>query len=434
MRPLSKIEQALTLMNQAFPITVATVLKFQQGSSPEAFRNALDNLQQRHPLLNATIKKNKNDFWFQQMKTVTPIPLEIADRKNDQDWLNVAQAEINKRIDHEPGPLMKAIYLPAANNEGKSELILLFHHAIADSEWLVSTINELLTIAGEYSENKIILPVQPEPLRLSPVMESVLPSAYKGFKLPFRVLPFIINQLREESIYKKRTKNLKDPPIPATSDNFLMNIFFSEETTTELVKWVRKKRLSINSVVSAAFLLAVWRQCFKGEDRLMRSINFANLRPYLSPPLSAENAGCFISLMRFMVSMNANITLEEIARQLNDKTIKALKKGDKFLFSKMSKTLIKQTLRNYDTRASSVLLSYAGPLLLKEQYGNIRLNGIHGFITNNHLGPVISGFGKFCFGSLSLDINFLSDETSEEDAVKLTNEIKFLIEEVINNK
>ncbi len=432
MRRLSGQEQAFAVMNHAFPMPAVIVLKFITGPSKNAIRQSLDHLQYRHPLLRASITKLKKEFWFQELNPIISIPLEEIIRKNDGHWLEVVNVEINKKVIDNPGPLLKSIYLTPSKEKEDTELLLVFHHSIIDSVSLIALINELLTYAGQIDKN--ITPVQSTTLPVAPIIESILPGDYKGIRLLFRLIPFMAKQLKDEIIYNKGSKKLKDLPIPLTSDNNVLTVVFTKETTTALIKWSRQNKISLNSLIAAAMLLAIHRRYYFGKDRLMRHMNFANLRPYLLPPVNGENEGCYVSMMRFMLFVAANSTVEEIAFSLHQKINKTLKKGDKFIFPLLSKMLIKQTLRKYNSRVSQTLFSYAGAIAIKEEYDNIKLSGVHSFVANNHLGPIISGFGKICFGKLSLDLNFLSDEVSGDKAVDFANEIKVIMEELILNK
>jgi len=76
LRRLSPIEEALAIINQAFPFTVVCVLKIQSGPSPEALQSALTRLQQSNPLLSALIRERNGVFWFEQDMEANPISLQ----------------------------------------------------------------------------------------------------------------------------------------------------------------------------------------------------------------------------------------------------------------------------------------------------------------------------------------------------------------------
>lgn len=165
---------------------------------------------------------------------------------------------------------------------------------------------------------------------------------------------------------------------------------------------------------------------------MLRTVQFANLRPYLNPPLAKIVEGSFIAMMRFDIPLSQENKIIQVAEYIDKQFRQSAKRGDKFLFSILSKFLIKKSFREKKERLSATALSYAGPLQLKKQYGNTAVSDLHCFITNNCLGPELSGFGKICFNRLSLDINFLTAETSREKAMMMANELKSLLLQLIS--
>lgn len=156
----------------------------------------------------------------------------------------------------------------------------------------------------------------------------------------------------------------------------------------------------------------------------MRVVRFSNLRPYLKPPVEKTVVGCFASMMRFTESLSPFRSIAETAAFMDNQYLKSAKRGDKFLFAILSKMMVKRAIRKHNTRLGAAALSYAGAINFKQVYGNIVLRDFHVFITNNCLGTELSGFAKICFGRLSLDLNFLTAETSNKKAKILANEIK----------
>jgi hypothetical protein len=262
---------------------------------------------------------------------------------------------------------------------------------------------------------------------LSPLLKDVLPKSFKGLGLWVHLLPFLSRLISDERKNNKAGRDVKEAPVPASSDNELYLIGFSEEETADLIKWSRKNRISLNNMITSAMILVMNRMVYGGNKTLMRTIQFANLRPYLQPPVSADQEGSFISLMRVTVPVSPGSDIVHLATYLDQQLLKSAKRGDKFLFALFSKLAMKKTIREHNTRMGTTALSFGGPIQLKRQYGNIQLNDVHGFITNIRQGPELAGFGKIFSGRLSLDMNFLSEETSRDKATLLLEEIRSLI-------
>ena len=433
MRALSQLEEALTITNATYPLSAVCVLRLDKGPSEQALQSSLDRLQKYYPFLQAFIIEKNGQYWFEKDINERSVQLKVVQRKDDNQWLEFARRELNLGFDHSSPPLMRAIYLNSTSTTEKSEIILSFHHAIMDSVSLLSFLDHFLTMGGE-EETKLdnLFTTPSKPLTPSPLLRDVLPPTYRMPRLLFRLLPFISRQLKNERVYKKSTGIVKDSPIPASSENHILTLSFSEEETVSLIKWSRKEKLSLNSIIVATMLIVVNHHNYNGRKKMLRTVQFANLRPYLKPPVGKNVEGSFIAMMRFDIPLSQETAMIQVAKQIDEQIRESAKRGDKFLFSLLSKILIKKSFRAKKERLSATALSYAGPLQLKKQYGHIVVSDIHGFITNNCLGPELSGFGKICFNRLSLDLNFLSAETHRDKALTMTRELKSRLLQLIS--
>ena len=72
-------------------------------------------------------------------------------------------------------------------------------------------------------------------------------------------------------------------------------------------------------------------------------------------------------------------------------------------------------------RMSTTAVSYGGPLAPSDRYGDIEVTDVHGFISNNRLGPVTSAFAKIFRGGLSFDFVFLDTDMDEPTAVRIAD-------------
>ncbi len=68
-------------------------------------------------------------------------------------------------------------------------------------------------------------------------------------------------------------------------------------------------------------------------------------------------------------------------------------------------------------RLGATALSYAGPAPLQKHYGDIQVEKLHAFISNNVLGPEYTDQARLLNGVLGLDIVYL-DEDMEPDTAE----------------
>ena len=234
-------------------------------------------------------------------------------------------------------------------------------------------------------------------------------------------------QLKDETIYKKTNKGIPDAKIPGSSENDIGVLRFSKSETQALIRWSRRKRISINGLLSAAMLILTNEKNYGGRKKLLRTLQFGNLRPYLQPSLKDSAGGSFVSMMRYTVALQPGSTLAATASVIDRQSLKASRRGDKFMFALVSKFLIRKTIRDHRARLGAAALSYLGPVSLKQQYGATRVNAVHGYISNNYLGAELTGFAKIFSEELSIDLNFLTAELSREEARETAHDLKQLI-------
>jgi hypothetical protein len=430
-RPLSQIEESFTLINLFYPMTVVCVIKLDKSPPEDIVRFSTDNLQLTNPLLKAYIKKFNNRYFFVRDDQKRKISISVINRNNDNQWEDIVRAELNSGFDPGQSPLMKVHYLNSPDFNQPSEVTLSFHHAITDSASIVYIIKQLLTIIDtritnpEYSVSELSLTDHKMPL-----LSDIIPLKYKGSRILFHLIPFIFRQIWDEIRYKLSSRTTSDKPIPDSSENDLLTISFTESETNDLVKWSRGRRLTINSIITAAMLSAVNDHNYQNNKKWLRTVQFANLRPYLKPPVTDNIPGAYVALTRFSVPFNKGDHIADIAAYLDRRMIKSSGRGEKFLYAALSNKLVKSTIRAYNSRLGSTALSYSGAVSLKDKYDTFSVKDIHAYITNNSLGAEFTAFGKIFSGRLSLDCNYLTKEMAREEAAELALSIKSLLLEL----
>ena len=415
-RPLNDIEQAFTISNDAAPLSVVCVLHLSPGPATEDLRAALDRLQGRHPLLRAGIGRSKGRFYFQKLAPAPPLPLSLVFRQDEASWRTVTEEALNTTFDRS-GPLLKCWHVTGPDT-GESEVIVGFHHAIVDGIAARLLLHELLSLAG-----KVALP---EPLD-RPVYPRFPPS-FRKVRLAPRLLAFAGRQLADEWRYRQKGIGA---PVPAHSHNAILSFRLSPALSRQLTLRAGREGLSLNSVLLAAIAHAVFRRRYGNrEERPARLISFADLRPALVPPVSGQQLGCHISMLRFSVLLSERQSLPELARQVRKAHFTAGRRGETFLMALASRHLMRMVLRIQRMRLGLAALSFIGKLELEPAYGALRLHDVKAFITNNRFGPEFSAFGKVLFGSIGLDFTFLTAEMKAEEAEMIVKEIRRTLEKM----
>lgn len=426
MRALNPIEHSFVSINNFYPFVASCVLRISDGPGIEQLRSALNRLQKLHPLLNVVIRERNKGLWFEKDEDLEPVPLNVISRKDDVHWEDIVRHDLNNGFTAKGCPLMRVNYLISSGGPGNAELVISFHHAIVDARLIMFMTDQLLSFASQnaYKDDQSfdVIPYLP-----APDLSKVLPRSFRGIRFIFRLLPFMYRQLKDESIYKKTNKGIADARIPASSENDIVMLSFSKSETDAIKRWSRRKRISINGMLSAAMLIIINQRNYEGRKKLLRALQFGNLRPYLHPSIHDSEGGSFVSMMRYTIPLHPDSGMSRTASLIDKQSLRSSRRGEKFIFALISKFLIKKTIKDHNSRLGATALSYLGPVSIKKQYGKIEVQEIHGYISNNCLGAELTGFAKIFSGQLSMDLNFLRAELSRDKALEAADELKGLI-------
>ena len=214
----------------------------------------------------------------------------------------------------------------------------------------------------------------------------------------------------------RRTINGREAPIQPDARCRIVTRSLDVESTNDLVSRARRRRLTTNSVVGAALLRATHQHLYRYQDLPMRAISFADLRPSLRPTPSSDVLGCYISMLRHTILVGPDDDLWTVAQSLQEELQGSIARSEHLLSAGLAKQLITMITKTKRMRMSTTAISYAGPLLLAESYGEIEVTGVHGFVANNRLGPVASAFVKLFRGRLEWDFVFVDTDMDAKTA------------------
>lgn len=414
-RKLGTFEHALYLSDLHSPFNVIGVLVLKNAPpEPSTVYSAIQMLQERHPFLRSIIQ----DGWFIEQPH-PGIEWWVQTRTSDIQWKRIVETEMNSRLNPSKG-LFRCNYI---FSKEQSELVITFHHAIIDAASGYTFLDELL---------KACVSAEKQPsLPLLPPLEERFPDQYTGWKGKFITAKYAAAQMADEIGYWYRVRGKRIPPVQLGAKGFIHTLHLPTEFVNQLSQKCRRERVTFNTLLNAAQVLAVNRLLYKGESTPMRTFTFADLRPYCVPPTTPENLGNYISMLRFSVSVGGEDQIWALARGLQDKIYAALKHGDKFSAARMSESLMKIFLTVKKMRMGSAGLNYSGAVPLCTTYGDIHLDGIHIFMSSYDIGPEVSSQARIYRDSLWWDFMFLESDMNRETAEKFIREVaKILLDNV----
>lgn len=418
---------AEAITNETYAFNAAIILRITNGPSGETLRTFLPVLQRRQPLLSVHIHKEKN--WFYFVSEDTPgIPLKVLERQNNHHWRQVVEEELDRNFDMFTGPLVRFTYLTGPGSK-ECEIIVTFQHSIMDAVSGGNLLHEILSFCqqmesrGSAADLKML-----EPL---PQVEAFFPPAFQGFRRKWNLFLFFFRQMGDEFRYRLRIRGKRNPPIHAAGKNKILPVKFSKELTDALIKCSRQKRVTLNNLLTAAFLMAVHKHLYNGVEMPLRHINTADLRPYLKPPLGAEYFGSYFAMMRFTVGMKENPRVWELAREFGDINYSSLKRGDKFCVNLLSYQMMRMLFRLKSFRMATMAMSFTGPLLVEKNYGKIEVRDIHGFASNFVVGPEYSALVRLFDDHIYWDFLYLDSDMDHEQAGVIADEIRRILESAV---
>lgn len=451
-RPLGRFETALTLTGEHAPFVVVIVLRFAGGPgapSRRELRTALDTLQRREPMLQVRIvsSSGRRPRYRFDSEGVPGIPLRPVSRKDHTTWRAEAERELNEDLDTEAGPLVRCAHVASgpvadASREASCEVLLTFHHTAVDAvsgAALVERLLELLEASPDEASPNLSAgdagparrePVRPEPESpeteaLFPVVEERFPAAYRGLRGAGKLLGFLARQVADEMqvrwrLRRARARGLRQPPIVEPTRCRILPVELSADASEALVRALRRRRITVNAALNAALLLAVHRHLYEGRARPLRYITFADLRPYLRPPISEDRLGCAITMLRYTAQLEEDGRFWPLADTISRQVDAGVRRGDRFHSVRMSEPLMRTILERRTERMAATAVSYSGVARFGDRD---RLLGSHAFVSNLGLGPEYTTLARWFRDRLQLDILYLETDLDETRAQGLADDI-----------
>ncbi|MEZ4777032.1 MAG: condensation domain-containing protein [Bacteroidia bacterium] len=412
-RNLSVPESAFTFCNEHLPLSAVIVIHLHATLTLPTLAAALDNLQSRHSLLQASIRHRKGRYFFEKLPAPSPIPLSAAPRIHETSWETETEKALNSYFDPN-GPLLRCVYVH--NSSPASEILLILHHAIIDGISARLILSDFLKLLGG---QKLA--------HLHHLNQSHgVPPEFRGLPGLKRKMAFMVRQFADEFAF---ALNGEKPAIPPHSENGVVCFTLDEDCSQKILKKAGEMGISINSLIGAAMLHALYPDTLNTKSSPRRAVFFADMRAKMDPPVPPLALGCYVSMARFSVNILPGDAVSVTAKKLWERIFAAGKKGEFILYAMMSLQVMKAMLTLKKLRMADTALSYIGQLDIHPQYGDIAVKDIKAFITNNRFGPKFTAFALCVFGCIGVDMNFLKAEFSHEEAQVLANRTRKLLEE-----
>jgi hypothetical protein len=276
LRPLGAFEELFCLFDQHFPTNHALAARITGHTTVQQWCDALNVVQQRHPLLSACIDTTFNRVPHFRHVPGQCIPLRVVTSAFAR-WQREIAEEVNAPFTPDQAPLLRAVLL---HQKTHCEFILSSHHAVSDGISLLCLLRDiLLTLSGHILE----------PLPLAPSREVLFGAQQRTSTEPG--LP---------SFAAKR------PLLP-----YVEGIKLTPKQTTSLHRRAREQGVTIHAAISAAVTIA-GRAIDEGwRNNPLRIMSAAEIRDLLG----LEDQ-CMVSLVGGEISVppGGSVTFWQLAR------------------------------------------------------------------------------------------------------------------------
>jgi hypothetical protein len=223
---LGSLEELLWLYDQASPFHFVMGATYVGAGTAAPWREVLDVLQWRHPLLRVRIEGDASAYPTFVTDEAARIPLRMGDA--DLGWAGEMSRELQIPFDHRNAPLIRAV---ACDDTTGSTLLLTVHHAIADAISLTWVFRDVLLLL---SGQKL------EPLAVPVSQDEMLGSALRVVpEKPGRPFPAAT---ASDSAFRKRLQ--------------VQHSALSRELTAAIAEKARPQSTTVFGALSAAAILA----------------------------------------------------------------------------------------------------------------------------------------------------------------------------------
>jgi NRPS condensation-like uncharacterized protein len=221
LRALGAFEELFCLFDQHFPTNHALAARITGHATVQRWHDALDAVQQRHPLLSACIDTTFNRVPHFRRVIGQRIPLRLVTSSFAR-WEREIAEEVNEPFTPDQAPLFRAVLL---HQETHCTFILSSHHAVSDGFSLIFLLRDILLALSGHAL---------EALPLAPSREILFGAQQRTSAEPG--LPSFAAQR---------------PPLP-----HVKGIKLTTEQTTALQRRAREEGVTIHAAISAALTIA----------------------------------------------------------------------------------------------------------------------------------------------------------------------------------
>jgi hypothetical protein len=260
LRPLRGFERVFLAIDEINGFNFGIAVSFRGVIADHRWKTAFEQVQKRHPLLNAGINQDDPQAPYFTRGEGHPVPLSFQDRISSTDWQRVMEADIARPFDLSVGPLLRAAVL---EDDLGCDLVIIANHAVIDGMGVLALVRDLLSaLAGK---TLCDLPVPPSAEERAAEIGVISP----------------MSDAPADSAAEPQPRNRTYASRNCKGKAAISALRLSQEQTTQLLSYARREQTTIGAVLSAATASALRDLCPHLKEADLRLTTALNARPYL---------------------------------------------------------------------------------------------------------------------------------------------------------
>lgn len=374
-RKLGLVENLFATLHSMGAMLYVNIASIQGIISFDLLRSAIDLLQKRHPLLQVHLQELDDGYFFCAEGTLT-IPAIAIERQHEQQWLEIAENELRQKFSDGFAPLCRITLLQSSTQPYRNELIVTFHHAIADGISALHLIHELLSYYQQLFEG---IPIPKlDSLPLLPSLEQLLQKSLA------EVTAADFTQAQPSETAASPTLLIQQMAAVSDRQTRLIPQELDQPLTLQIKNRCRTEQTTVHGLLCAAMMMACVQQLSSETPILVSCSSSINLRASCSPIVEPNYLGSFIANVTTTHHTDPKANIWDIARECQSNILRSVQHkiphyqvSNAELLNKYQPAFLAQVAEHNMGRSTTTHVSNLGQCDLKSEYGSVRLESFY---------------------------------------------------------
>jgi hypothetical protein len=238
---------AIWLSTKTISLNFGMCARVRGPLTQERLERALAGIGKRHPLLGVRAAERADGVPYFTTDGVTPVPLRIIERVNDDDWVGEVERDTQLPTRYLTEPMIRCIWIRGGD---VSDLVFICDHVPADGKAAIYALRDVMTMLGDPS-------LQLEPIDSPPMVEIVPADIAETIKT--MVAEFHAKRAIEMEAARKAGEQVDEDdddqmPVKPVDPLAIRPFALSVDDTSALVARCRQEKVTVQSALCAAFL------------------------------------------------------------------------------------------------------------------------------------------------------------------------------------